>query len=795
MPGCAGFGQSRAARQLETLALVLATLLCATLLGLVTPCLLLTVQDLSDVVDSEICLVRGSWIGACLFIGTLGLGPCIMVLRERLRARPNGAKTSRAPQTMSGYVRPSIYKQFRPAVDPYTCARRALRIAQFVSSSCAATTDLTLAVVLIAVFSDSLEPAAAIVLCSTLMTSLLVHRVVPKLMQVDRLTCALALVLLERISALTAIALAFRLAQVAFPEASAIVHGPVALLQNAKVSKTHIDGASSAGADASPPSSGATEAAGAGAGPSSVLGIDSGAVAPWVFEKGSSGNADPEVDAALSASQPEVWQLQQLMLLCVLIFAFSLSVVARAARNALIRKDWSKLVASAPFSMTQAMPFLTSSSNEQSRPSANKITARLDLAMRHGSEASSRMSPLGSFAESEDSSEGIGGGLFGSGSMESPIVEEKLEAVEIAGVHGRAVTGDGLHHEPEVVYGRMSESVMARDCIDASVLALKVSLSRAHTIAFVCAPTLFGLVVDLGEPRVALFIAMETLMAWQILVLMLEMSCFRLAYHTEAALRTERPPLDTSVTFFDPYGSRSIYHPIGVSPRRPTLERAKRSLKRWRVYARSPVFLASLAYAALGVSILDLGILSLTYLRWRRLPVWIIGVLIGLRCFSCGLVSFVKYIHRWTGSLARTASLTLWVLWSTTFPAILGFTLFGSSSKASLLFLMVVLIFSGPPLRAFALVHAKLLREWVEEEQVPTVLECQSALRTFGTIAMSIMALILGNAQLYGALVIISVAASLFSVVLFALWFRIYDSGTPFQVVDHAGHVKVVVHG
>lgn len=777
MKGISAFGRSRAARQLETVVLIIATLLCATLLGFVSPCLLLTIQDLGEPIDQEICIIRGSWIGSTLFVGALGCIPSGILLRERLRARANNDQrrsqmARSSPTGEYGYVRPSIYKQFRPSVNPYTCARRVLRVAQFLSSSCAATLDLVLAVVLIAVYPDSLVPAATIVLCSTCVGYVLVHRVVPRIMQVDRLTCALTLVVIERACALLALGMIFLLTRDAFPGALVNLHQEGIIVQNSKHSR------SKGAADRSTPLPSASDSTlppeptmaptflptpDPPAPTSSRLDLGKSGANPWIFEEGSHDAEDPALDATLTGSHPQLLHGSPLLWFAILVTCISLSIVARSARSSLIRKDWSRLVASAPFSMTHAVTHEEGYYDQQTH--AKSTFAK--------NQASSLLSPLGSLTPSEDE-----GDDFASS-------EE-----------GQSQTQDHVDFEPELVYGAAgTDSIMARDTIDASVVALKVHLSRVHTAAYVSSPILFGLVLDLGNPQQALFIALETAIFWQILCGILETSCFRLAYHTETALRTERPPLDTSVTFFDPYDSRSIYHPIGVAPRQPRLEKLKRWLKRWRIYIQSPVFLASLSYAVLNLSVLDLGLLSLTYLRWRRLPVWIIGLLLGLRCFSCGLVTFVKYIHRWTGSLARTASLTTWVLWSTSFPALLGFVLFSSTSKASVLFLMVVLVLSGPPLRAFALVHAKLLREWVEEEHVSTILNCQLTVRTSCTVLITLVALCLGEASMYGVLVIISVLSSFLSVILFALWFRVFDSGTPFQVVDHTGHVKVIVHG
>jgi hypothetical protein len=437
-------------------------------------------------------------------------------------------------------------------------------------------------------------------------------------------------------------------------------------------------------------------------------------------------------------------------------------------------------------------------------------------------------------------SESVGSAASGAGSVAASAAPSGAGAG--AGAGSLAAWHGGLDDLGGAGPTLWPPSVLPRDA-QAGQRALRRSLSRAGTLAGVLAPALAGAVMDmnLGSAGRAARVGVASVLIWLALSLCLELLALRAAYYTERLLREGRPSLDSSVDYLfdagDGASTGSHYRAVGVPgsalPSRgrwaapPSKSSALRRLfcccccgggcccrstwpaaaaeavvrtaalwgKRWATFARSPFLLASIAYALLAASVLNCSFITLGYLRWAGAPVWVLGLLMGLSQLGWLLAALARKVHRATGSLARTASLSLWVVLACAAPAAVALLVLGTDSRAAALVLMASVVLTGPALRTFSAVHATLLKEWVEEANLAAVLHAQTFLRLLGALSVALMLAMDDDPSAFAGPVCLSAAAAALAVLLFLAWFRAFDSGTPFQVVDEIGQLVLVVRG
>jgi len=62
-------------------------------------------------------------------------------------------------------------------------------------------------------------------------------------------------------------------------------------------------------------------------------------------------------------------------------------------------------------------------------------------------------------------------------------------------------------------------------------------------------------------------------------------------------------------------------------------------------------------------------------------------------------------------------------------------------------------------------------------------------------VSMHMIAFLISEPDQYPILVFYSISTCAIAVILFNIWYRMFDSGTPYQVVNELGHLKIVVGG
>lgn len=193
----------------------------------------------------------------------------------------------------------------------------------------------------------------------------------------------------------------------------------------------------------------------------------------------------------------------------------------------------------------------------------------------------------------------------------------------------------------------------------------------------------------------------------------------------------------------------------------------------WHRYREHPVFLLSLSFSALYMTVLDGGSLNVGYLKWR-------GVSDGAQGLSRGCGAVFGLVGTWAFPRLKTkfghsiAKLSVWSVWSFWFslvpiPLVLGMV---GETRASDYTLMGVFVVSRMSLWITDLAESQLMQELVEENLRGIMGACQTATCNLFFILMLVLGLIYSDPKDFVHLVLFSITSVFFSACGFSLWWR-----------------------
>mmetsp|Transcript_20587 Transcript_20587/g.33516 ORF Transcript_20587/g.33516 Transcript_20587/m.33516 type:complete len:731 (-) Transcript_20587:691-2883(-) len=713
--------------------------LLAILLGGLVGCIVIGLGCVAVVSGVETkyvqCALGDDYICPVLFVGVLGILPCIIVLKEKATFRSAKDSAMHSTPIVRGYVRPSLVQKYQAEPTNSFVAQRILLVAHFLSCVCSNSWDFLIGLVLIQLFVNSLYAPAIIVILTSVSSCWVSPWFVRLLKRLNRLSSMLSLICIERICVGGCILF--------------MIHLFYLLLGPPPGSKSEMSLLLSSG-NAS---------------------LDS--LKPWFVD---SKQPSPGLISFIHRKTSPSWSGTMDLALIWIVFLCICSSVAHHARVRLTQNEWVSIVAK-------------SASVPSTGYNASPALSGYGIHLSGGTGGSrERVHSLGALSLSDDEDDfrpmGKSPNLFkGYGTINTPAmtVEENLFE-EAAGLNR-----DGDQHVTQYAQTQLRN-------IQNGSASFKGKLRKVQSIACFLVPILLGFVLDFAQTHFGGGVAALTaLLFWLVVSSILEIVCYRMVYTILPKIKDQGPVYDSSVYFNDPHGVYNVYSHIGVTGTSRFRTTARWIVKTCRVYFKSPVLFASISYSLLSATILDCGLVSLAYLRWCGLPGWFVGVLFAMKQFTYGIVSFTKYIHKCTGSLAKTTSLIVWVLWCVTLFCILGFILLKAPS--SLVFLLLAIVITTPFIRTVALLHLKLVREWVEEEDMSATLQGDINMKLLSVVLLHIIVLFYETPGDYSVLVLSSGGFCFSGVVIFSIWYRLYDGGTPFQVVNDIGELKLIVRG
>ena len=203
-------------------------------------------------------------------------------------------------------------------------------------------------------------------------------------------------------------------------------------------------------------------------------------------------------------------------------------------------------------------------------------------------------------------------------------------------------------------------------------------------------------------------------------------------------------------------------------------------------YRREMLFLASVAYTLLYMTVLDQGALITSYLQWAGVRPWEVALgrsagavsgLLGTFCFP--------WLVRWR-PVAQVGLLSIWLFWLALLPGVLLMAALPTTPLASHA-LVVSMAGARCWLWIFDLVITELCQEHVAENNRATFGSVQASCYNLCFIAMMALGVLSPRPQDFVLLVLASAAVMLTAALLYTAWFAtVYRRRVVYEAVELA---------
>ncbi|POM67987.1 Ferroportin (FP) Family, partial [Phytophthora palmivora] len=181
-----------------------------------------------------------------------------------------------------------------------------------------------------------------------------------------------------------------------------------------------------------------------------------------------------------------------------------------------------------------------------------------------------------------------------------------------------------------------------------------------------------------------------------------------------------------------------------------------RYLGMWRNYSRHPVFLLSLSYCALYMTILDNGSLNTAYLKWRGIPDALLGSSRGGGAvFGILGTMLFPYLRCAISRLERVAVLSIWLFWLCLAPVVVVFLLTGES-RVSDYVMLCCMVGARMWLWSADLAETQLMQEWIEPSHRGAINAMQTATCQLFYLLIQLMGVVFHDPEQFEALVLFS---------------------------------------
>ncbi|KAG7395491.1 hypothetical protein PHYBOEH_003682 [Phytophthora boehmeriae] len=194
----------------------------------------------------------------------------------------------------------------------------------------------------------------------------------------------------------------------------------------------------------------------------------------------------------------------------------------------------------------------------------------------------------------------------------------------------------------------------------------------------------------------------------------------------------------------------------------------------WRNYSQHPVFLLSLSYCALYMTVLDNGSLNTAYLKWRGVPDSLLGTSRGVGAVF-GLIGTVvfPYLRRIMSRLERVAVVSIWLFWLCLAPVLAAFLLSGES-RVSDYVMLCCMVGARMWLWSADLAETQIMQEWIEPSRRGAINAMQTATYQLFYLLTQVLGVVFHDPQKFEALVFFSIATVFVAAVGFTWWDTIF---------------------
>ncbi len=282
---------------------------------------------------------------------------------------------------------------------------------------------------------------------------------------------------------------------------------------------------------------------------------------------------------------------------------------------------------------------------------------------------------------------------------------------------------------------------------------------RMRQIDLVCkfgSPLVFGVVVELAKTsrKNEVVVGASIIILWNALTLFPEYYTAREIYVNSSRLQQPKttPHIKTQITDLESL------------------------LGAWRRYARHSLFVPSLGYCLLYLTVLDGSTMMTAYLEWIGTPESVMGLSRGVGALFglFGTFIFPFVLDYFRGSIVKTAMICLVLFWLLISPPPLNFLSNLSASHkqevSSAYVLMVSVAISRLGLWSFDLAHTQLVQENVEEASRGVFNSCQTATYQCCYVILAVCSIGLSDPQQFPLLTFLSFAGVSLALLLYVPW-------------------------
>eukprot|EP00457_Paulinella_chromatophora_P001888 gb/GEZN01001890.1/.p1 GENE.gb/GEZN01001890.1/~~gb/GEZN01001890.1/.p1 ORF type:complete len:530 (+),score=92.59 gb/GEZN01001890.1/:1012-2601(+) len=290
------------------------------------------------------------------------------------------------------------------------------------------------------------------------------------------------------------------------------------------------------------------------------------------------------------------------------------------------------------------------------------------------------------------------------------------------------------------------------------------TLRRIDLLCKFCAPVFFGAVVEF-VPREQLYSDVKlgslVVAAWNAVAAVPQYIALAYLYRSFPALHHKEP--------------QALSKAEAVST--PDQGAFFKALAHWRFYFNHPIFMASLGYSCLFLTVLDNGTLMTAYLKWVGVPEVLLGLSRGVGAlFGIGGTFMAGCSRGYFPSLESFGVFSVWSFFLMILPAALPYVFRFLGLQLTLLqagyVMLVAVSLSRAALWAFDLAHTEVMQRVVENQSRGVVNASQTACYQLFWMVLYVLGMIFNRPQEFVILTSVSVGAVFVAALLWTRWAR-----------------------
>jgi iron-regulated transporter 1 len=275
------------------------------------------------------------------------------------------------------------------------------------------------------------------------------------------------------------------------------------------------------------------------------------------------------------------------------------------------------------------------------------------------------------------------------------------------------------------------------------------SMRRINLLCEVGAPLAFGLMLSFLPKDRAISISILVVVVWNIVSFVPELVTLQAIYN--------RVPLLAESS-------------IGTS--QPVKNPLREALHGWHSYVNHNVFLASLAYALLFVTVLMPGVLMTSFLIFWKIEQWEIAVFRGLCAITGILATLIATPVMKKVGIVRAGVIFSWFQWGFLVPATIAVFLPNFGYVWGLYVFMAMVILSRMGLWGFDLVEVHIMQTGVRSSEAGAINSVEYSATQLGSLLPYLVGIFSNDPTLFVWLVVGSSLSILGAAILFTVWAR-----------------------